>query len=121
MGNKTFTIALFVAVSFGLCQPLYAWDKTYTHPALSQEAANISQISTYLQSQLGYAAGLNTQLQITDIMTPFVQDLTERGMNPSTDTRSIIDWIRTGSILEDAITWQARSQHHFHDPYRNAG
>ena len=114
-------IALFVAIYFGLCQPLYPFEKTYTHPALSQEAANLSQISTYLQSQLGYTAGLNTQLQITDIMTPFVQDLIERGMNPSITTRSILGWLREGSKLEDALIPQARSQHHFHDPIRNAG
>lgn len=121
MGNKTFVIALFVAVFFGLYQPLYSWEKEYTHPALSQEAANISQVGIYLQNQLGYTAGLNTQLQITDIMTPFVQDLIDRGMDQSVTTRSILGWLREGTELEDALKQQARSQHHFHDPIRNAG
>ncbi len=121
MGNKPFVTALLVIGFFGLCRPGYSWEKTYTHPALSQEAANISQVGAYLQNQLGYDSGLNAQLQITNTTTPFIQDLIDRGMNPSMDTRSIADWVKTGSLLEDAHFWQARSQHHFHDPLRNTG
>jgi len=100
---------------------LYAWEKEYTHPALSQEAANASQVGNYLQNQLGYSAGLNTQLQITNITTPFVQDLIDRGMDQNITIRSILGWMREGSELEDALLLQARSQHHFYDPIRNAG
>ena len=121
MKNKTFVLALFVAIYFGLCQPLYSWDKEYTHPALSQEAANISQIDTYLQNQLGYASGLNTQLQITNTTTPFIQDLIEKGMDQSLTTRSLLGWLRQGAELEDALIYQSRSQHHFHSPIANTG
>jgi hypothetical protein len=121
MKSKSFVRVLFVVLFFGVYKPAYSFEQANTHPALSQEAANLSQISTYLQSQLGYAAGLNTQLQITDTATPFVQDSIWRGMNPSITTRSILGWLREGSKLEDAKLYQARSQHHFHDSIRNTG
>jgi len=123
MIKKTLIIGLLLIKLFFLYAPLYAWEKEYTHPALSQEAADVSQIGTYLQHQLGYTDGLNTQLQITDATTPFIQDLIWRGMNQNVTTRSILGWLREGAELEDAYPWQARSQHHFHDPIRvgNAG
>ncbi len=121
MQNYIFNVFLTIATFLCLCQPLFAWDKVYTHPALSQEAANYSQVGNYLQNQLGYTEGLNTQLQITNTTTPFVQDLIDRGMDQSITTRSVLEWIREGSELEDALIRQARSQHHFHDPVRNAG
>lgn len=121
MQNNILNIFLMIATFLYLCQPLYAWEKVYTHPALSQEAANNSQIGAYLQNQLGYAAGLNTQLQIINTTTPFIQDLIDRGMDQSITTRSILGWMGEGSKLEDALLRQARSQHHFYDPILNAG
>jgi hypothetical protein len=121
MRNNVFNASIMIAIFWCLCQPLYAWEKEYTHPALSQEAANTSKVGTYLQNELGYAAGLSTQLQITNTTTPFIQDLIDRGMDPGITTRSILECMREGSKLEDALIRQARSQHHFHDPIRNAG
>jgi len=121
MRNNVFNASVMIAIFFCLCQPLYAWEKEYTHPALSQEAANASKVGAYLQNELGYAPGLSSQLQIINTTTPFIQDLIDRGMDPGITTRSILQWIREGSKLEDALIRQARSQHHFHDPIRNAG
>jgi len=121
MKIKIFTHVFYAFELIIMCGNAYAFEKKYTHPALSQEAANNSQVGTYLQSQLGYAAGLNTQLQITNITTPFIQDEIDNGMDSSVTTRSILGWTREGSKLEDAQIWQARSQHHFYDPIRNAG
>jgi hypothetical protein len=109
------------ALLLGLHRPSFAWEKEYTHPALSQEAANISQVGAFLQNQLGYASGLNTQLHITNTTTLFIQDLVDRGMYHNITTRSILAWTREGSKLEDALIRQARSQHHFYDPIRNSG
>jgi hypothetical protein len=121
MRNNVFNASVMIAIFFCLCQPLYAWEKEYTHPALSQEAANASKVGTYLRNELGYATGLSTQLQITNTTTLFIQDLIDRGMDPGITTRSILEWMREGSKLEDALIRQARSQHHFLDPTRNAG
>lgn len=121
MHNNVFSVFLTIAILLCLCQPLHAWEKEYTHPALSQETANNSQVEAYLQAQLGYSSGLNTQLQIINTTTPFIQDLINRGMNPSITTRSTLGWAREGSRLEDALIRQARSQHHFYDPIRNSG
>ncbi len=121
--NRSLVVSLLLMKCF-FCfssASLYAWEQNYTHPALSQEASNISLVGTYLQNQLGYAAGLNTQLQITNTTTPFIEDLIDRGMDPSVTTRSILGWMQEGSKLEDAKHRQARSQHHFYDPTRNAG
>ncbi|MFA5553087.1 MAG: hypothetical protein WDA68_00820 [Phycisphaerae bacterium] len=100
---------------------LIAWEKEYTHPSISEAAANTSHIDSYLQNQLGYTTGLSTQLQIINTTTPFIQDLINRGMKLNINTRNILEWTREGSKLEDAKTWQARSQHHFYDPFRNTG
>jgi hypothetical protein len=121
MRKNVFNTFLVTLVYLCLIQHLYSWEKTYTHPALSQEAANDSQLGTYLQSHLGYDLRLNTQLQITDTATSFVQDLIDRGMERGVTTRSILGWMQEGSKLEDARIRQARSQHHFYDPIRNSG
>jgi len=120
MKLKIFIQVLFVFI-FSIFDTAYPFEQENTHPTLSQEGANNSQIGTYLQNQLGYAAGLNTQLHISNTTTPFVQDLIDRGMNQNIRTRSILEWTREGSRLEDAKLWQSRSQHHFYDPTRNAG
>lgn len=52
MRKKTFITVFFVAISFGLCQPLYPWGDSHTHPALSKEAAGVSQVDNYLRNQL---------------------------------------------------------------------
>lgn len=99
MESKNLAHILFIVLFFGVYKPAYSFEQINTHPALSQEAANISQIDTYLQNQLGYASGLNTQLQIADTTTPFVQDLIWRGMDQNVTTRSILGWLREGSNI----------------------
>jgi len=120
MRKKTFITVFFVAISFGLCQPLYPFEKTYTHPALSKEAVGISQVDNYLRNQLGLKEGLSTELQLDTALWP-VPDLIERGMDPQLNTRSILEWVKEGSKLEDAKLYQARSRHHFHAPIANPG
>jgi hypothetical protein len=101
MQNNVFNASVMIVIFFCLCQPLYAWEKEYTHPALSQEAANASKVGAYLQNELGYAPGLSGQVQITNTTTPFIQDLIDRGMDPGITTRSISEWLQVGSIIED--------------------
>lgn len=120
MRKKTFFTVFLITISFGLCQPLYPWEKTYTHPVLSKEAVGTSQVDNYLRNQLGLNEGLNTELKLDTDIWP-VPDLVERGMDPYMDTRTILEWIKEGSKLEDAKLYQARSRHHFHDPTRNTG
>ncbi len=124
MQKKTLTTVLFVAIFLGLCQPLYSWEKTYTHPALSKEAVGLSQVDNYLKNELGISEGVNKQLQLYTYSFPIediwlMADLFQRGLDYDIDTRTILDWIKTGSILEDAKLRQARSRHHFYDPTCN--
>jgi hypothetical protein len=99
---------------------MYPFEATYTHPALSEKSIGISQVDNYLRNQLDMNGGLNTELKLNTALWP-VPDLVQRGLNPNINTRTLLDWIKTGSILEDAQLWNPRKRHHFYDPYRNAG
>jgi hypothetical protein len=92
---------IYLIVSLGLTFNLYAWENELTHPAITEKAVNssASQVESYLQSQLGYTTGWNTQFQITNTSTPFIQDLIDRGLDKSITIRSILGWIREGSRL----------------------
>ena len=35
MQNNVFNASIMIVIFFCLCQPLYAWEKEYTHPAFT--------------------------------------------------------------------------------------
>jgi len=106
------------------CNPLYAWENKLTHPAITDEAIGTSSIDNHLKTQLGLDNGV-----ATDLYWDFPSDIEERidkgKAEPGQTTRSVSEWLRVGSIIEDQDNrffpppWRPR--HHFHDPIRNSG
>ncbi|MCX6826905.1 MAG: hypothetical protein NTV06_06550, partial [candidate division Zixibacteria bacterium] len=122
---KRFSNSLCLVMLLSFSSVLYGWENRFTHPAITEQAvdSNAAQINDYLKNQLGLSSGLSTQLYWN-----FPSDVTNRIRAGSADagnrTRTVLEWIRTGSNIEDMdgiriVSW--RSRHHFHDPYRNAG
>ena len=119
MRDKNVTI--IVPILLYVNSALYGWGNENTHPALTERSLEVdSTAHDYFKTRLGLDGGLSTQLQLDATRWP-APDLIERGMNQNIPTRSIVEWFREGSKLEDAKLRQARSRHHFHDPTRNAG
>jgi len=116
------TITFFLCVSLGLCEHLYAWENITTHPALTEKAVgsdnSAARIDDYLKSQMGLDGGIETELQYD---FPFSLRMRMFRADPFITTRSILEWLKTGSVIEDELLVQARSRHHFHDAIRNAG
>lgn len=109
-----------------LANPLYAWDNVKTHPAITTEAtnSNAAQIDNYLKSQMGMADGLSTPLY-WNFPSDIKVRINEGKASPSKTTRSVLEWIQVGSIIEDqddhTITPPWRPRHHFHAPVANTG
>jgi len=103
---------------------LYAWENRETHPAITEQAVSVNEarVDDYLKTQLGLSDGLSTQLY-WDFPSDIEGRVKKGGTNPNQRTRTILEWIRTGSNIEDedgrTIPWRPR--HHFHDPIRNSG
>jgi hypothetical protein len=103
---------------------LYAWENKLTHPAITEQAVNgiVESFDDYLKTQLGLSDGLSTQLY-WDFPSDIAGRVQKGGTNPNQRNRTILEWIRTGSNIEDedgrTIPWRPR--HHFHDPIRNSG
>ncbi len=118
MKKKIFILTVFSVVFMLFTQGLYAWENQKTHPALTQRAidSSICILDSYLKTGLGIAGGLSTELY-----WDFPSSVKERmeKAEPDKTTRSILDWIKAGSIIEDDPI--SRTRNHFHDPYRNAG
>jgi hypothetical protein len=117
-------IGLFLWLFLGLCNVSNAWENKFTHPAITEQAVNSSaaQINDYLKNQLGLSDGLSTQLYWnfpSDIETR----MTRNGIVDPIRTKTILNWLRAGSAIEDEDgRWKPwRPRHHFHDPIRNAG
>jgi hypothetical protein len=106
---------------------LQAWDDQSAHPALTEKAA-ISTVDEYLKNQIGLRNGKDAQ-----ILYDFPEEIQIRINRANRDgertQRTVIDWLETGSAIEDADTFlhrvsdkaKVRPRHHFHDPTRNAG
>ena len=119
MKNMTIILAIYCSSWFCVCHPAYSWSDNATHPAITEKAIQLSTMDAYLKNQLGISQGLGAEFQ-----TEFYPALLERmaELEPERTTRSALDWVRTGSQLEDKILrTQYRPRHHFHDPTRNAG
>ncbi len=114
-----FIILLLTCV---LCDSLNAWENKKTHPAITSNSIAASIADNYLKTQLGLSGGLSTQLYWN-----FPSDIEERmTTNDKVDpnkTKTILDWLRAGSSIEDEDGhWiPIRPRHHFYDPTRNSG
>lgn len=121
-------IALAVIISIGidlfLNTTIYGWDNRLTHPAITREAINSSAslIDSYLATQLGLSDGIATELY-WDFPADVESRMTRNNMVDPAETKTILDWLRAGSTIEDEDgKWKPwRPRHHFHDPTRNAG
>jgi hypothetical protein len=119
---------LFVGLSFSclicFCQLLYAWENKVTHPAITKKSVNSNTaiVDDYLKTQLGLSDGLSTQLY-WNFPTDIKNRMTENKKVDPNKTKTILDWLRAGSTIEDedgrGIPWRPR--HHFYDPTRNTG
>jgi len=114
--KRNFTLVVFLIV----CTPLYAWENRYTHPAITDEAVNLSGLDNFLKIQLGKDDGF-----LNELYWDFPSDISERinkgGANQNQQIRTILEWIKMGSNIEDmdgrSIPWRPR--HHFYDPTCN--
>ncbi|MDD5327951.1 MAG: hypothetical protein PHY02_09085 [Phycisphaerae bacterium] len=107
-----------------ICQAeCLAWGNKKTHPALTAKAVEVSDVvDNYLKNQLDISDGLQTQL--TWNFPADVKERLRRGeAEPDLVTRTLSEWIKAGSVIEDedGDKWPQRPRHHFHDPTRNAG
>jgi hypothetical protein len=105
-----------------LCPILYAWENVRTHPGITQEAINTSAVDNYLKKQMGLNDGVSFNLHWN--FPADVKNRIKRGSgDEETTTRTILEWIKTGSVIEDedGRYWPIRSRHHFYDPFRNSG
>jgi hypothetical protein len=114
---------------FSTVNSSYAWENVKTHPALTEQAINASGTDAYVK-QLGLSSGLSTQLY-WDFPLDIERRVRGGSADPDSKTRSVLNWIKLGSIIEDVNSdflgaWihflpSWRPRHHFYDPYRNAG
>jgi hypothetical protein len=123
MKGQALTIIFFGSILLWSCEDLYAWENKKTHPAITNEAIDFSNLDNFLKNQLSLSDGLITELYWN--FPPDIKERIDRGKAfPEQTTRSVSEWIRTGSIIEDEdgrriAPWRPR--HHFHDPIRNSG
>ena len=125
MKKAILIVTLFIVV-FILSFPnkAHAWENKLTHPTITQRAIDSSTcvLDSYLKTEFGLGNGINTELEWT------LADMSNypefKIIDPGISTRTILDWIKAGSIVEDEdgkIPKPWRPRHHFHDPTRNAG
>ncbi|HIJ71670.1 MAG TPA: hypothetical protein HPP87_09955 [Planctomycetes bacterium] len=118
------TCLIHLIILLGLQSELYGWDNKLTHPAITERGIAVSTVDAYLKTQVGLADGVSTQLY-WDFPPDIKKRISDGDAYPNTTTRSISEWLRVGSIIEDQDNrffpppWRPR--HHFHDPIRNSG
>lgn len=124
MKRQVLTIVLLIALGV-LNTNLYAWENRLTHPAITGSALfdpNRSTIDDYVKKQLATQNGINTELRY-DFPPDIEKRMTKNNKVEPTRVKTILDWLKAGSIIEDedGNMYPLRSRHHFHDPYHNAG
>ncbi len=113
---KKATVILVVSC-FGLfcvCNPAYSWSDVATHAAITDKAIHLSTMDDYLKNQLGISQGLGAEFQ-----TVFYPALEERmaDLEPERTNRSVLDWVKTGSQLEDKTLQTISVTASFSRPY----
>jgi hypothetical protein len=97
MGHKK-TIINFILFLFFIYLPVaFSYDDEITHAGITEKAIFISNIEPMLQG-LGFAAGVNSKI-------------------PADTGKSILFWLRKGSIDEDSPL--CRASNHFHNPLKS--
>ncbi len=100
-----------------------AWGNKKTHPTLTAKAVEVNDVAdSYLKNQLGMSQGLQTRLT-WDFPNEIKQRMIKGEAKPDTVTRTIQEWLKAGSIIEDedGRYWPIRSRHHFHAPIATQG
>ena len=122
MGKQIYIMVFFLSVFLGLCEYSYAWENKKTHPELTDKSIGASVIDDYLKTQLDLATGASTELY-WDFPSDIKKRIEEGEAEPEKTTRSVLEWLKVGSTIEDedGREFPIRPRHHFHDPYRNAG
>ena len=118
-----FFIIFCLAISFCLCENLYAFGNKLTHPALTNKAVgtgnSAAKIDDYLKNELGLDNGMATELE-WNFPSEIKERIKEGKEDSNKKTRTVLEWLKTGSNIEDEdgrqIPWRPR--HHFHDPNR---
>lgn len=119
---KKLLLLICLVILFSLSKELCGFENKKTHPALTDEAIGAPGIDNYLKTKLGLSGGVSNELYWS-----FPADIKERmdegDAEPDKTTRTILEWLKTVSVIEDEdgkrYAWRPR--HHFHDPIRNAG
>ncbi len=120
--RKILIIMLALSIFLSVCEKLYGWGNKKTHPALTDKAISASLIDGFLKTQLGLDDGISTELN-WDFPTDIKKRIKEGEANPDKTTRTILEWTKIGSTIEDedGSKYPRRARHHFHDSKRNAG
>jgi len=117
MRKRSSLLVLAICLILIQCGEIHGWGITYTHPALTQNAEEGSQLAAYCDKLL-IDGELTGDFSSSDAITGRMEEAKE----PLTKTKTVSEWIRAGCKIEDTrLKVESRSAHHFHDPLRNAG
>jgi len=122
MRKQIYITIFFLNMFLGLCEYSYGWENKKTHPAITDKAVGVSSVDSYLKSQIGLDNGI-----LAELYWDFPADMKERikwgEAEPEKTTRTTLEWVRLGSIIEDedGHRWPWRPRHHFHAPIANPG
>jgi len=112
-----FVILYFIAFNN---KHVFSFENEKTHPSLTHRAINASLVDDYLRTQLNLSSG--TTAELTWNFPSSVEKRIKAGnAEPYKKTRSILEWLKVGSNIEDMTLGQLRYRKHFHDPTRNSG
>src|SRR3989338_1248533 len=95
MFRRTIYFSILFLLIICVAKNTDAYDDEVTHPKITEQAINYSQIEQYIKNNLGFTGGLKTKF-------------------PSNSEKNIIYWLRKGSTAEDSP--MCRASNHFHNP-----
>lgn len=101
--NKCKSNTILFAFSISICFTSYAvaYDDIITHPNITERAVRESNLKNYLVNNLGIEEGLDKSVEYNG------------------KSLKIFEWLRKGSINEDAPL--CRASNHFHNPLKSWG
>ena len=95
---------LLLEITLASCSCVYGWGNKETHPALTEKSIYNSVLDNYLKNYLAMDDGVNSDLPYNDEMyNPSIKKRMEKGdfENPSDLSRTILQWLKAGSNIED--------------------